>query len=90
MGFPGGSDSKESACNAGDPGLIPGSERSPGEGNQGLNSPLLHWQADSLLLSHSLLLGDHCTLYGVLSPLNWPSLMVQMVKNLPAVQETLV
>ena len=24
--------SKESACNAGDPGVIPGSERSPGEG----------------------------------------------------------
>ena len=33
MGFPGGSDSKESACNAGDPGSIPGSGRSPGEGN---------------------------------------------------------
>ena len=32
-GFPGGSDSKESASNAGDPGLIPGSGRSPGEGN---------------------------------------------------------
>ena len=32
-GFPGGSDGKESACNAGDLGLIPGSERSPGEGN---------------------------------------------------------
>ena len=32
-GFPGGSDSKESAYNAGDPGLIPGSRRSPGEGN---------------------------------------------------------
>ena len=31
--FPGGSDSKESAYNAGDPGLIPGSGRSPGEGN---------------------------------------------------------
>ena len=31
--FAGGSDSKESACNAGDLGLIPGSERSPGEGN---------------------------------------------------------
>ena len=31
--FPCGSDSKESACKAGDPGLIPGSERSPGEGN---------------------------------------------------------
>ena len=33
MGFPGGSDAKESTCNAGDLGLIPGSERSPGEGN---------------------------------------------------------
>ena len=30
---PGSSDSKESACNAGDPGLIPGSGRSPEEGN---------------------------------------------------------
>ena len=32
-GFPGDSYSKESACNAGDPGSIPGSGRSPGEGN---------------------------------------------------------
>ena len=32
-GFPGGSDSKESACNAGDMGSIPGSGRSPGEEN---------------------------------------------------------
>ena len=32
-GFPGGSDGKESACNAGDLGLIPGSRRSLGEGN---------------------------------------------------------
>ena len=32
-GFPGGSDIKESACTAEDPGLIPGSRRSPGEGN---------------------------------------------------------
>ena len=31
--FPGGSDSKESACNAGVSGSIPGSGRSPGEGN---------------------------------------------------------
>ena len=30
-GFPGGSDDKESAYNAGGPGLIPGSEKSPGE-----------------------------------------------------------
>ena len=32
-GLPGGSDGKESACNAGDPGSIPGSGRSPGEEN---------------------------------------------------------
>ena len=32
-GLPGGSDGKESVCNAGDPGLILGSGRSPGEGN---------------------------------------------------------
>ena len=31
--LPGGSDGKESGCNAGDPGLIPGSVRSHGEGN---------------------------------------------------------
>ena len=31
--FPGGLDSKASAYNAGDPGSIPGSGRSPGEGN---------------------------------------------------------
>ena len=30
---PGGSNGKESACNAGDPSLIPGLGRSPGEGN---------------------------------------------------------
>ena len=32
-GFPGGSDGKESTCNAGDPGSICGSGKSPGEGN---------------------------------------------------------
>ena len=32
-GFPGGTDGKESACNSGDTGLIPGLGRSPGEGN---------------------------------------------------------
>ena len=37
MGFPGGSDGNKTACNAGDPGSIPGSGRSPGEGN---GSPL--------------------------------------------------
>ena len=46
-GFHGGSDSKESACSAGDSGSIPGSGRSPGEGNgyplfwtKGLNQTL--------------------------------------------------
>ena len=33
MGFPYSSVDKQSACNARDPGLIPGSGRSPGEGN---------------------------------------------------------
>ena len=33
VAIPGGPDSKESACSAGDSGLIPGSGRSPGEGN---------------------------------------------------------
>ena len=33
QGFTGGSDGKESVCNAGDLGLIPESGRSPGEGN---------------------------------------------------------
>ena len=34
MGFPVGSDGEESACNAGDPGSIPESERYPGVGNE--------------------------------------------------------
>ena len=38
-GFPGGSDGKVSACNAGDLGSIPGLGRSPGEGN---GNPLQH------------------------------------------------
>ena len=39
ISFPGGSDGKESACNAGDLGSIPGLGKSPGEGN---GYPLLH------------------------------------------------
>ena len=41
--FPGGSDGKESACNVGDLGLIPGSGRSPGEWN-GHPSSILTWR----------------------------------------------
>ena len=50
-GFPSGSDGKESACKAGDLGSIPGSGRSPGEGNgnlqQCLENPMdrVAWQA---------------------------------------------
>ena len=39
LGFPGGLDGKVSACNAGDPGLIPRSGRHPGGGN---GNPLLY------------------------------------------------
>ena len=42
MGFPCGSDDKESACNAGDPGLIPGLGRSTGEGNGCIINLLSH------------------------------------------------
>ena len=43
QGFPGGSDSKESACNARDLDLIPGSGRSPGEG-MATHSSILAWR----------------------------------------------
>ena len=51
---------KESACSAGDPGLIPGSGRSAGEG---IGYPLQH---------------------------SWAFLVAQLVKNLPAMQESWV
>ena len=59
MGFPGSSAGKESSCNAGDMGLIPGLERSPGEGKgypfpvfwpgefHGLHSPWGRKESDS-------------------------------------------
>ena len=43
LGFPGGSDGKESACHAGDLGLIPGLGRSPGEGHGNLLG-ILAWK----------------------------------------------
>ena len=60
LGFPGNSAGKEFACNAGGPGSIPGSGRSPGEGTV---YPFQYFSA---------------------------SLAVQMIKNLPAMQETWV
>ena len=46
MGFPGVRDSKESACNAGDQGFIPGSGKSPGEGN---GYPLQYFYLENLM-----------------------------------------
>ena len=43
--LPGGSDSKESTCSAGDLGLIPGLGRSPGEGK---GYPLQYWPGEFL------------------------------------------
>ena len=60
MVFPNSSAGKESACNAGDPGSIPGLGKSPGEGK---GYPLQY---------------------------SWISLLAQLVKNLPAMQETWV
>ena len=60
MGFPDSSIGKESACNAGDPGSIPGSGRCTGEG---IGYPL------------------QCS---------WASLVAQLVKNPPAIQENWV
>ena len=45
MGFPGGSDGKESACNVGGPVSIPGLGRSLGEGN---GYPLQYWLDNSI------------------------------------------
>ena len=75
MGFPGGSDGKESACKAGDLGLMPGSGRSPGEGNgYPFQYPGLGHKESDMTEQLSL----------------WSSLVAQMVKNPPAGQETWV
>ena len=50
-GFFGGSVCKETACNAGDPGSIPGLGRSPGQGNKGNGYP---FQYSGLENSHGL------------------------------------
>ena len=73
-GFPGGSAGKESACNAGDLGLIPGLGRSPGEGKgnplqyPGLENSLeciVHRVAKSRTLCDAIKVSDfHFTLRG--------------------------
>ena len=76
LDFPGGSDSKASVYNAGDPGSIPGSGRSAGEGN---GDPLQHFYFLKPLGSWLYIM-----------PWEVVASVVQMVKNLPAMQETRV
>ena len=78
MGFPHSSVGKESTCNAGDPGLIPGSGRSPGEGNSNTYSiPLQYscpespidrgaWQVHGVTrVRHDLATKPHITTYRI-------------------------
>ena len=44
LGLPGGSDGRESACNAGDPSLYPWAGSSPGEGNGFTHSSIPPWR----------------------------------------------
>ena len=66
MGFPGGSDSKESACNAGVLGLTPGSGKSPEEGN---SNPLRYSCLQNSMDSGAWL----STVYGVTKSWTWLS-----------------
>ena len=64
--FPGGSDSKESVCSVGDPGLIPGSGRSLGEGN---DNPLQYSCLENPMDSGAL----WATVHGVPKSWTWLS-----------------
>ena len=99
MGFPDSSAGKESACNAGDPGSIPGSRRSPGEDR--LLTPVFWGFPGGLDDKESACnAGDPSSIPGLKSspgegigyPLlySWASLVAQLVKNLPAMWETWV
>ena len=59
QGFLGGSNGKESACNAGDPGSIPGSGKSAGEGRDRLPTPVfLGFPCDSAGKESTCNVGD--------------------------------
>ena len=66
-GFPGSLDGKESACNAGDLGLIPGSRRSPGEMN---DNPLQYFCLENLHGQRSLV-GYRATSHEVPKSRTW-------------------
>ena len=72
MGFPCGSDGKESACNAGDLGLIPGLGRSPGEGKG--YCPPVFWPGEFHGLYRSGLENStDCIVHGVAKSQTWLS-----------------
>ena len=60
-GFYGGSDSKESSCNAGDLGSISGSGRSSGEANGDPCSGILAWQALVHVVSKEFIMTEQLT-----------------------------
>ena len=84
LGFPGGSDGKESTYTVGDLGLIPGLGRSPGEGKgHSLQYSCLENSMDYIYSpwaakSQTQLSDFHFHF--------WASLVAQMVKNLPTMQ----
>ena len=89
LGFPGGSEVKAFACNAGDLGLIPGSGRSPGEGNGNplqyscLRNPMDRgdwWPTVHRVAKSGTRLSDF-TLLSLFS--HWASQVVLVVKNPP-------
>ena len=94
LGFPGGSYGKASVCNAGNPGSIPGSGRSPGEGNGNplqyscLENPMDRgaWQATVLgvtksqtRLSNFTLLMTQCTIQNVIFVFRFLKIEVQLI-----------
>ena len=102
MGFSDSLVGKESACNAGDPSLIPGSGRSAEEG---IGYPLqsavfLGFPCDSGGKESTCNAGDLGSIPGLgrslgggigcLLQYSWASLEAQLVKNLPAMWETWV
>ena len=91
MGFPGGLDGKQFACNAGDPSLIPGSGRSPEKG-MATHSSFLAWRIPWIEEPSKLqsMGSQGQTRLSDCTELNWAFPVAQMVKSLPVIHETRV
>ena len=103
-GFPSSSAGKESACNVGDLGSIPGLGKSPrgGHGNplqysclenpHGQRSPVGYspWGRKGLDMTEQLSTAQHIYVYKNIKCIYRASLVPQLVKNPPAMKETLV